>query len=215
MRSKLWLCALVLAVLPLSNAFATLTEIPIELQITITDEQMHEFLSRIPEGWDPVASPMPDWLAPIIDTTLGWVKTYNPDNPLLDPDHPISVTVTNNSSTAWTDFHFDVLPHPQYGGDMSNFSVEETNPPPGSDHPLDGVDVNNVTTPTLGPQVHYWHWTGTKPIQPGDTVNYNFLLHNPDNQPFKLNFYPTLAIPEPGALLLLVGGLALLRRRFR
>jgi len=219
------LCALltlcILAV-PLGWASADIVEIPININVTITQEDIDNFLSIIPADWDwskwdPATDGMPQWLQPVIDDLLGWMKDYDPENPFLDPDHPISVTMTNNSLVPWTDFHFDILPHPSIPGDMSNFSIEEVSPAPSMVHPRglapDGIVVTNTTTPAQGPQVHYWHWSGAKPILPGETATYNFLLHNPDNQAFKLNFYPTLDIPEPVTLLLLSCGVAALWRR--
>lgn len=212
-KKLLLIIALLLGITTAQGIAAHIEIIPIEVSGSIDDIQLTQYLDIIGRDFNPTDT-LP---AAIIETLdlLGWKKHYDPANPLIDPDHPITVTIENNSSVAWTDFHFDVLPHPLLGGDMSTLSIEETSPAPASTTMLDDVVFNNVVSATHGPELHYWHWTtDAHKVNPGESVSYYFTIHNPLNQPFKLNFFPTTLIPEPISLMFLAsGGLLLLRRK--
>lgn len=194
-----------------------------------------QVVAQHPE-WNPAVDRMPAWLETILTEELGWVAFYNPnagqESGLATNEstiiHTISVVATNTTQVAWTDFHFGVLPHPIDGGDMSNLEIVTTAPVPsmtglGPDYDspwaVDDVTIDqNLGDSLAGPAIDYLFggYNSGKPVQPGQTVLFSFELENPDDQPFKLNFYPTTSVvPEPATMSLLALSLAglVMRRR--
>lgn len=115
------------------------------------------------------------------------------------------VNVTNNTSEAWTDFHFQII---NIGFDVSNVDFIVTPPyePTSSQSPLTWSVDNVVVGATL--DLYFC----SDPVLVGDSASFTVYTDNTvGKKRFGVLIYPT---PEPATIGLLgLGALALLRKR--
>ncbi len=91
----------------------------------------------------------------------------------------VNVTVTNNGSEPWGDFHFEI--YDPYGGqDISlvDWVVDSPYEPQSSQSPLTW-DVDNAT---IGATIDLFFYTD--PVYPGDTATFSVYNVNPDQVSF-------------------------------
>ena len=130
----------------------------------------------------------------------------------------VNVTITNNGSEAWGDFHFSIfeVDIPGYSGNLDVTNVDWVTAgyaPNISGYTLDYFDVDNDA---YGATIDLYFYSN--PVAVGETATFSVYNVNPDHIGFfGISFYPT-PVPVPGAVWLLGSGLlgiAGLRKRFR
>lgn len=125
-----------------------------------------------------------------------------------------NVWVTNNSNTAWGDFHFQIFSFD--GSDVSGVDFITAAPfAPVSSQTLGSWAVDN--TPATGSKLDLYFYGN--PINPGHSATFTIYTDNTLNKGnFGLMMWPT-PVPEPGSMLALatgmfgIAGLVLRRRK--
>lgn len=121
-----------------------------------------------------------------------------------DPDVTITKTLNNDTNFAWTDFHIDLIPVPGFG------PIVVYPGSVGSSRFSDFVVTNN---PDGSAEIDWFTdaGAGDTPVEIGQFVSLFFTFNIPGTVAFTMIQTPT---PEPASLaLMLIGGLALARRR--
>jgi MYXO-CTERM domain-containing protein len=146
--------------------------------------------------------------APIIldDSNLGGTIAYDGVHQDAAPFKGWAfITVKNNGSQPWGDFHFGITGVPGYDDSSVIFDI------------VNGVPLSsqNPTTWSLAGSQNLNATFYTDPVNPGEIATFQVYTDNTaqDVPFFGLTFYPT-PVPVPAALWLLAAGApALLRRR--
>ena len=155
--------------------------------------------------------PVPAALAHDDDIVLTF-SDYTPQTGTHEDADPfkgwLDLTVTNNMSEPWGDFHFEIT---DVGWDVSavDFLVDPPWEPTSSQSPLSWVVDNEAYGATL--DLFYY----SDPVLPGETATFSVYTDNTTEEVpfFGWCIYPT-PVPEPASLSLLVlGGLLVARRR--
>jgi hypothetical protein len=144
-----------------------------------------------------------------------WSYTFNDLNPeegIYYPDGSgsgwIYLTVTNNTGSIWSDFHFEIFDIGM--GSIANvdFLSGGANGPFTSQNPF----TYTIDNTSVGAKLDFYFIDDLIPN--GDLATFNVNISNPDNSTYGVIYRPTV-IPEPiSSMLFLVGAATLGARRY-